>query len=137
MIRQRRPAVLHRSHALSVQAKARFAEADFSGALLFAEAVLADDPEHETAMIYAKSCREGLSEMYVGQYGSWTSVARVSVSIDMLRKMETSATDWFVIACVDGSSTLAEIVRALGMPQHKALRILTDLLHRGILRRGA
>lgn len=113
--------------------KARFAEGDFSGALLFAEALLEFDKKHPDALTYAKSCREGLAEVYLEILGSRATVLRMMVAPDVLSRMELSAQAGFVASLVDGSSTIDELLDLSGMEEHETLRVLSDLLGAGVV----
>jgi hypothetical protein len=111
----------------------KFALGDFSGALTLAESLLATDPSHSEAARYAETCRDRLRQMYASRLGSLTKVPRVIVPPDQVRWLSLDHRAGFILSCVDGYSTIEEILDVSGMPTLDALRVLFDLLQQRII----
>lgn len=118
---------------LAGEMKARFAGGDFSGALLFAEAVLAADPSHEDASLYASSCRVGLAEAYLAEVGTRASVPFVTAGAGALIAHDLDPEHGFVVSQIDGMATIDELIDVCGKPEHETLRVLHDLWRRDVV----
>ena len=110
-----------------VDMRDRLALGDYSGALIVAEGVLENDAAHNEAARCAETCRERLYEMYAARLGSLEHVPHVSVPPEQVRWLSLDHRAGFVLSCVDGQSTLEEILDVAGMPVLDALRILYEL----------
>ena len=122
---------------LSGEMKARFGEGDFSGALLFAEALLASDPAHEDALTYASSCRVGLAEAYLEELGGRESRLVLRCSTSELVAHDLDHEHGFLMSHIDGQATVDEILDVCGRPEHEVLRVLFDLLRRDVIAKGS
>jgi hypothetical protein len=118
---------LTREERLADEMRARYAVGDFSGALTSADALLALSPSHREALKHAESCREVLCQMYTARLGSLIHVPSVVMSQDKVRWLSLDHRAGFLLACVDGFSTVEEILDVCGMSSLDALRILADL----------
>ena len=118
---------------LAGEMKSRFGEGDFSGALLFAEALLASEPAHEEATLYASSCRVGLAEAYLGEIGDRSSIPYVKMDHAEMRAIDLEPTHGFLVAQIDGAATIDEIIDVCGLPEHETLRVLHDLWRREVV----
>jgi hypothetical protein len=114
----------------------RFAVGDFSGALVVAEGILEGDPSQPEAARYAENCRERLRTMYAARLGSLAQVPRVILPPDQVRWLSLDHRAGFVLSCVDGYSTIDEILDVSGMPALDALRILFELLQQHVIAVG-
>ena len=110
-----------------VDMRDRLALGDYSGALVVAEGVLEGDSSHNEAARCAETCRERLYEMYAARLGSLDRVPHVAVPPEQVRWLSLDHRAGFVLSCVDGCSTLEEILDVAGMPVLDALRILYEL----------
>lgn len=106
----------------------RFDTGDFSAALELAEWLLRDLPGHEQAKRYAKSCREVLLQMYAARLGSLDRVPSIVVGATDLKHLGLDHRAGFVLSCIDGNTTFAEILDLAGMPPLESYRILCDLI---------
>lgn len=120
----------------TVDMRDRFALGDFTGALVLAETLLEQDPSHAEAARYADSCRERLRQMYAARLGALDRVPRVIVPPDQVRWLSLDHRAGFVLSCVDGYSTIEEILDVSGMPALDALRVLYELLQQRIISVG-
>lgn len=111
----------------------RFVVGDYSGALVLAEGVLAEQPGHPEATKYAESCREMLRQMYLSRLGDGAHVPRVVMGADQLRWLTLDHRAGFLLSCIDGSSSVDEILDVSGMASLDALRILHELLQEGVI----
>lgn len=113
--------------------EARFQAGDFGGALRIAEAAAAerpDDPAIETAI---EKCREALYRTYLDRLGSAEKVPRVALRGDAIKDLALDHRAGFLLACVDGVSTIDEIIDVSAMPGLEAVRILYELLQEGVI----
>jgi hypothetical protein len=113
---------------LAGQMRTRFAEGDFSGALVFAEAVLESDPTNTEGKIYVESCRAGLRESYLRHLGGEDAIPFLACRKEDLGRRDLDPKAGFVASRVDGASTIGEIVDGCGLSQDEALRALYELL---------
>lgn len=111
----------------------RFVVGDFSGALVLAESVLEEDSSNDVARRYAESCRDMLRQMYLSRIGDGGQVPRVVPSRERLVGLTLDHRAGFVLACVDGTSSIDEILDVSGMPALDALRIMYELAQEGII----
>jgi hypothetical protein len=118
---------------LAGEMKSRFSEGDFSGALLFAEALLTSEPTHEDALTYASSCRVGLAEAYLEELGGRESRLVIRCSTSDLVALDLDPEHGFVMAQIDGQATVDEIIDVCGRAEHEVLRALYDLLRREVI----
>lgn len=111
----------------------RVATHDYGGALLLAEALVADEPENAAAQRCVATCRTTLENVYLAQLGSRAEVPRIILSSDKLRTLNPDRWAAFIISRVDGMSSIDDIIDIAGMPQLDALRILYELLQQGVI----
>ena len=112
----------------------RLASGDYLGALISAVALLETHPLHQDALDTAQIARTELRRLYIARLGSLEQVPHLAVGPGALFSMQLlDFRAGLVLSRVDGRSTLGEIADACGMPEHDALRILSELyLHRVI-----
>jgi hypothetical protein len=106
----------------------RFALGDFSGALVIAESILADESDHADAQRIATECRAKLQAMYTGRLGSLKQVPVMAVPRAELKWLSLDHRAGFVLSLVDGTSTMEEIIDVSGMAPLEVLRTLFDLV---------
>lgn len=111
----------------------RFSLGDYSGSLVIAEAVLSDDPEHPEAKKYAENCRGVLEQMYAARLGALDRVPFVAVAADQLRWLSIDHRSGFVLAHIDGTASLEQILDVSGMPRLDALRIIYELVQHRVV----
>jgi hypothetical protein len=115
------------------QVRDRYEAGDYSGALVIAEGLLEENPDHIAALGYAESCREMLRQMYQSRIGEGALVPRVMVDKEQLRWMSLDHRAGFLLSCVDGLSSIDEILDVSGMPPLDALRLIYELLQEGVI----
>jgi len=116
-----------------VDMKDRYATGDFSGALVIAEGILAEAPDHEEAVRCRDRCTEVLSQMYLARLGSLRQIIRVAVAQDQIRWLSLDHRAGFLLSLIDGTSSIDELLDVSGMPRLEALRILFGLLDQRVI----
>jgi hypothetical protein len=106
----------------------RFDAGDFTAALESAEFLLRDVPGHEGAKRYAASCREVLLQMYAARLGSLDRVPSIVIGGADLKNLGLDHRAGFVLSCIDGQTSFADILDLSGMPPLESYRILCDLI---------
>jgi hypothetical protein len=120
-------------HVRLERVRARFEVGDFSGALVVAEGMLDEEPKHLAAKCYADSCRAMLRQMYLARIGDKAGVLKVVMDAEQVKGLQLDHREGFLLSCVDGLSTIDEILDVSGMPPLDALRILYELLQEGAI----
>lgn len=115
------------------QVRARFEVGDFGGALVLAEGMLEEEPKHLAAKCYADCTRAMLRQMYLSRIGDKTGVLKLLMDAEEIRGLQLDHRAGFLLSCVDGLSTIDEILDVSGMPPLDALRILYELLQEGVI----
>lgn len=133
------PSVPPQSDPILRQLKDRYAMGDYSGALVVAEGVLQNDPDHVEALRFAKNCRDVLAQMYAARLGALDQVVNVGIPNEQIRWLSLDHRAGFLLSLVDGSLNLEEILDISGMPRLDAMRIMCSLLEERVisLRSGA
>ena len=109
------------------------ASGDYSGALVVAEALLDDDPEHAEALKCAAACQKVLEQMYTTRIGPLDRVPFVAVPTEQLRWLNLDHRAGFVLSHIDGQCSLEQILDVSGMPTLDALRILFELVQQRVV----
>ena len=120
--------------ATMVEVRDRFDVGDFTGALALAAKILEEEPEHVDALLYAEHCRDVLKQMYVSNLGGLRKVPQIAVSQEQLRWLALDHRAGFLLAQLDGRSTLEELLDVCGMPPFEAIRLLVQLLQQNVIR---
>jgi hypothetical protein len=110
-----------------------FSFGDYAGALTIADLVLAAQPDNLVAREFRTNCRTALEDVYAFRLGP---MERIPVVVTLPEKTGSGAVDprsRFLLTLIDGSLTLEAIVDVCGLPRLDALRILNDLVLRGIV----
>lgn len=105
----------------------RYATGDFSGALVIAEGILENAPEHSEALRYANNCRDVLTQMYAARLGSLDQRVTVAIPSEQIRWLSLDHRSGFLLSLVDGTSSVEELLDISGMAKLDALRILYNL----------
>lgn len=111
----------------------RYAMGDYSGALIIAEGILANHPEHAEALRFAKNCEEVLTSMYSARLGALDQIVTIGLARDQVRWLSLDHRSGFLLSLVDGNTTIEEILDLSGMPRLDALRILFSLFQERII----
>lgn len=105
----------------------RYATGDFSGALVLAEGILENKPEHSEALRYANNCRDVLTQMYSARLGALDQRVTVAIPSEQIRWLSLDHRSGFLLSLVDGTSSVEELLDISGMAKLDALRILYNL----------
>jgi hypothetical protein len=111
----------------------RYAVGDFTGANEIAESILVEHPDNTEALRFRESCRDVLSQMYTARLGPSSGIPRLAIPPAELQWLSLDHRTGFLLSCVDGRSTIEEILDVSGMPALDALRILYTLLQQQII----
>ena len=106
---------------------------DFRSALVMAEALLEAEPGHLEARSYAVSCRETLLKKYLARLGGSAKIIRVAMPPDEIRWLSLDHKAGFLLACIDGTSTIEEVLDVSCMQEFEAIRILHDFRELGVI----
>jgi hypothetical protein len=106
---------------------------DFRSALVMAEALLEATPGHAEARSYVTRCRETLLKKYLGRLGGSRKILRVAMPPDEIRWLSLDHKAGFLLACVDGTSTIEEVLDVSCMQEFEAIRILHDFRELGVV----
>ena len=112
----------------------RFALDDFTAALRLAELIVGNDPDHREAADTAKACKQKLARLYSSRLGPTDRVPELAVAGTEVRWLGLDHRAGFLLAQVDGSHTIEEIVDVSGMPRLAVLKTLVELLEMGAIR---
>ncbi|MFO0714737.1 MAG: hypothetical protein U0353_33160 [Sandaracinus sp.] len=122
---------------LAAEMNDRFALGDFTGALRAAELLLGQAPDDGEARQVAATSRDRLVQFHLARLGGLSAVLDLKVQGAEVRWLGLDHRAGFLLSCVDGSTTIEEIVDVSGMPKHEALRLLAELLEGGAVTRIA
>jgi hypothetical protein len=111
----------------------RITAGDYGRALVLAEAALEEHPDNPTVAQYAASCREMLYKRYLDRIGAASSVPRIAMQGAALTDLALDHRTGFLLSCVDGFSTIEEIIDVAAMPRLEAVRILYELVQEGAI----
>lgn len=114
--------------------KDRYATGDFSGALDVAEAILSGDSGDLEAQRFSTSCRDVLTQMYLGRIGSVEQLVQLVRSPEEQRWLTLDHRAGFLLSLVDGNLTVEELLDISGMQKLESLRILVNLLEQRVVR---
>jgi hypothetical protein len=110
-----------------------FSWGDYAGALTLADLVLASQPHNLVAREFRANCRATLEDVYAFQLGP---LDRIPVVIRQRAAAGNRVVDEraeVLLSFIDRQSTLGAIIEVCGLPTLDALRILHDLVRRGIV----
>jgi hypothetical protein len=110
-----------------------FALGDYADALTMADLILAAKPDNLLAREFRTNCRAALEDVYTFRLGP---LDRLPMVVTLPETTGTRAVDQrtrFLLSLIDGGSTLEAIVDMCGLPRLDALRVLHDLVLRGIV----
>jgi hypothetical protein len=109
----------------------RFEAKDYMGALILAESLQAQEPHDPEVHRCIDDCRAKLTDMYIGKLGERTHVPRVLMMADQLQHLALDHRAGFLISCIDGASSLDEVLDMSGMPALDTVRLLYELVQEG------
>jgi hypothetical protein len=110
-----------------------FDAGDFRSALVMAEALLEVEPDHAQAKACLATCRETLTKKYLGRLGGLAKILRVAMPQDEIRWLSLDHKAGFLLSCIDGTSSIEEVLDVACMQQFEAIRILHDFRELGVI----
>ncbi|MEZ4315485.1 MAG: hypothetical protein R3F14_46305, partial [Polyangiaceae bacterium] len=113
--------------------EARLEAGDYGRALMMAEAALVEHAGDPVVSGYASTCRDELYKRYLERLGAGDHVPRLAVNRGALTGLSLDHRAGFLLSCVDGGSTVEEIIDVSAMPRLDAVRILYELVQEGVL----
>ena len=113
--------------------EARFSAGDYGRALVLAESALDAHPADPEITQYAESCREMLYRRYLERLGAGDHIPRLAMQRSALTGLTLDHRAGFLLSCVDGGSTLEEIIDVSAMPRLEAVRLLYELVQEGVI----
>lgn len=113
--------------------EARYSAGDYGRALVLAEAALDSHPGDAAVVRYAESCRHMLYERYLERLGAADSVPQLLMQRSDLTGLALDHRAGFLLSCVDGTSTIEEIIDVSAMAKLDAVRILYELVQEGVI----
>lgn len=113
--------------------EARIAAGDYGRALVLAEAALEEHPGDPAVSKHAESCRDELYKRYLERLGASDHVPRLAVQKGAITGLSLDHRAGFLLSCVDGGSTVEEIIDVSAMPRLDAVRILYELVQEGVI----
>ncbi len=130
-----RGAVLSGSTATRATAlRARIAARDYAGALRIAEDMLALRPDDDLARRCAEDCRGMLVRVYESQVGGADDLPVLAVDLDGVASASLDQWSGYVLSCIDGNTTVSELVDICSFPRLDTLRLLYGLVQSGLVR---
>jgi hypothetical protein len=106
---------------------------NFTGPLELARQILRHVPDHPEAKSAHARSQSRLSTMYGSRIGRLDAVPRVRVQPREVIWLDLDHRAGFVLSQVDGQSTFEEILELTGMERLETMRILADLVGKGII----
>jgi hypothetical protein len=113
--------------------RASFSFGDYAGALTIADLILVGQPDNLLARDVRAKCRTTLEDVYALRLGPLDRTPVVAMLPKLTRQRPIDTRTGFLLSLIDGSSTLEAILDVCGQPRLDALRILDDLVKRGIV----
>jgi hypothetical protein len=115
------------------QARTYLAMGEEAMALEIAERVLRAEPDNPEARAFAEDCHARLVMRYTNHLGSLDRIPHVALSPDRLMSLSLDHRVGFLLALVDGGSSLETILDMSGMSAPEALGLLVNLYDSGII----
>lgn len=115
------------------RAEEMLAVGDFGRALVLAERVREEIPDSVDAERCVEACRGELRAQYLARLGDGAHIPRLLVSPRDIPELGLDSRAGFILACIDGASTVDDVLDVCGMPALDALRILFDFRRENII----
>ncbi|MFO0757682.1 MAG: PqqD family protein [Byssovorax sp.] len=113
--------------------KALIARNDYAAALALVDKELLTAPESPELVRYGEACRSMLCRAYLANLGRRSDVPRILLNGAQLQAVSLDRWAAFVMSRVDGESSIDDIVDITGMAELDTLRILYELVQKGVL----
>lgn len=119
--------------ALADRMLERLAAGDYEASLMAAEGLLRSLPRDADALDCAEMSRAELRELYCARLGGALHRVPVIANRAALATVTLDVITAFLLARIEGVSTLQEIAFAQGMLPERALRVLSELYLKGVI----
>jgi hypothetical protein len=106
---------------------------DYAGAIAVADLILEEEPHHLLARECRTNAQNALEGIYATRLGSFDRTPFVALAAAQIDGLAIDHRAGFLLSLVDGSSPIESILDVSGMPRLDALRILNELVHRGVI----
>lgn len=116
-----------------VQVEAAFRRRDFADAVEMADEVLRQDPMNEAVRTIGASARLRLRHSYLARLGSVARVPHLRVGRTEVATLDITPNAAFLVALVDGVTTVGEMIDMAPLPEHETLALLLGLIDGGVL----
>lgn len=103
------------------------ASRQYAVALMLADSILQENPEHRQAKICREKCNVLLEGQYVKIMGSTESIPVLRVSPEELRDKALDPRAGFILSLVDGATSVETLLDLSSMPRLEALRLMYEL----------
>lgn len=113
--------------------EARVAAGDYGRALVLAEAALVEHPGDPSLNKHVDGCRDRMYRRYLERLGAADHVPRLAVHAGAITGLALDHRAGFLLSCIDGGSTIEEIIDVSAMPRLDAVRILYELVQEGVI----
>ena len=113
------------------QMRRAFAIGDYDRALVLAERYLQHDPNDGITRLYGEECRVMVEAQLAELLSPLDRVVVPRLRIDELGKAHIDSRGAFLFTCVDGQTTLEDLLDIAAMPRIDALRYLADWVAQG------
>ena len=118
------------------QMRRAFAGADYERALELAERYLQHDPRDGITRLYVEECRIMVEAQLTELLSPLDRVVVTRLRIDQLAKAHIDTRGVFLFTCIDGHTTLEDLLDIAAMPRVDALRYLADWAAQGYVSLG-
>lgn len=106
---------------------------EYAAALAAAEEILAGTPGQPSATRIAEACRHRLADLYQSHLGTGIDVPRLAVPIASLGSCGLDRWAAYLLSRLDGIVSIDELVQLSGFSRLDTLRLLYELVQRGIV----
>jgi hypothetical protein len=103
------------------------ASRQYAVALMLADSILQENPEHKQAKSCRDKCNVLLERQYVKIMGSTKSIPMLRVSPEELRDKALDPRAGFILSLVDGATPVETLLDLSSMPRLEALRLMYEL----------
>jgi hypothetical protein len=108
-------------------------EHDPAAALILASTLAYLDPTHEVARRIKSRCFKQLRSNVTREFPAYDAIPRVSLGWDAITKRHLSRHAAYVLACIDGASTVEVLVDVSALQPLAAYEALDSLISDGIV----
>jgi hypothetical protein len=110
-----------------------FSDGDYEGAVEAAQHVLACQPDDADAASYLRTCERLIGQRHVERLGDLRAVPRLIIPQDQVRCLALDHREGFVLALIDGRTSIEDILDIAGMNRVDVLRMIAWLLDADVI----